>query len=265
MPTPSLGHQAVDTTLALLAPKGTVRILHALAHADGPLRVNAVTARTGLAQPTASRRLGELRDLGLLSRAAGHTGGYRLTPAGAGLIPVTTALASWSRAHSAPAPGAATSPTGEIAHAEQALRRLAPRHTTAVLRLLSDGPLRFTAIAGRCRLDNGLAAARLARLQDDGLVTRTSPHHGAAYALSPAARALGPVHAAVQAAAGRSTRPAGPAPAQALRAAPAARTAVALSRSPARPAAMPPVLFSHPAQPPTPTAPPPGRAAVRPR
>jgi DNA-binding HxlR family transcriptional regulator len=255
--------RAIDTTLALLAPKGTVRILHALAHADGPLRVNAVTARTGLAQPAVSRRLGELRDLGLLTRAAGHIGDYRLTPAGAGLIPVTTALAAWSRAH--PVPGAAFSPAGEIAHAEQALRRLAPRHTTAVLRLLSDGPLRFTAIAGRCRLDSSLAAARLARLQDDGLIIRTGPHHGSPYALTPAARALGPANAAVQAAAGRSTRPAGPAPAHTLRAAPAARTTVALSRSPARPAAMPPVLFSHPAQPPTPTAPPPGRAAVRPR
>ncbi|MEU9484531.1 winged helix-turn-helix transcriptional regulator [Streptomyces decoyicus] len=140
---------------------------------------------------------------------------------------------------------------------EDAVRRLHLRHSTAVVQLLdADGPTRFVHIAEEAGLDNGFTRYRLNRLQTDGLVTRTGPHHGAPYVLTDAGRALGPVYGAVShwsnpAVARRDSS--APVPVAAATRSHASvplgpdggRTAAALRRS----AAAPSDLFSHAPQP----------------
>jgi DNA-binding HxlR family transcriptional regulator len=197
-----------------------------------------------------SKRLVQMHADSLVTRADDRRGApYQLSRFGKSLSSVHRALSDWSQAHL---------PLGKVAGAERvedAVRRLHLRHSTAVIQILdAGGPMRFVRITEEAGLDNGFTRQRLIRLQLDGLVTRTGPHHGDPYVLTDAGRALGPVYAAVEHWSNpvATRQPAAPSVAAATRAhtgiplgSDAFRTAAALRRTTAAPSA----LFSHTPQP----------------
>lgn len=112
--------------------------------------------------------------------------------------------------------------------------------------------MRYVDLAERAGLGHGTTSHRLARLQTDGLVTRTGPRFGDPYALTEAGQALGAVYASVEHWSESLVAPQKPHAAGATRTHAAvplgaenARTTAALRRS----AAIPTALFSHAPQP----------------
>ena len=71
---------------------------------QGSVRFEDFRDALGVADSVLSRRLGGMVDAGLLARASYHDGtrtrhGYRITDAGADLLPVLHALAQWGERH----------------------------------------------------------------------------------------------------------------------------------------------------------------------
>lgn len=239
--------QAVEDGLSVIAPKWTSWVVLTLAQQDRPMRVRAVADRLPfVSEQLVGKRLATMHADGLVTRLDDGFGApYQLTEFGAAASPVHQALAEWSAGRLPPRTMAA----GE--RVEDAVRRLYLRHSTAAIRSLCDGPMRLVRICEAVELDTGAARQRLARLQADGLVTRTGPRHGDPYTLTHAGAALGPVYAAVEhwngpfATANRPSATASMAAARARNAtAPwpdAARTDAATRRSPAATTS----LFSH--------------------
>lgn len=243
--------QRVEDTLALIAPKWTAWIVQTLAQQDRPMRVRDVAARLPfINEQLVSRRLARMHADGLVTRSRDLPGApYQLTAFGTAVRPVHQALSNWSHDHHLPPNNIAAAE-----RVEDALRRLHLRHSTAVIRSLADGPMRFGRVTEAVGLDDSSARERLVRLQTDGLVTRTGPRHGDPYALTDAGAALGPVYAAVErwnnptVPTRTATNPVATATRTHLTAAPGPdgiRTEVALRRSPAAPTG----LFSHAADP----------------
>ncbi|MFF8577273.1 winged helix-turn-helix transcriptional regulator [Streptomyces albidoflavus] len=175
---------------------------------------------------------------------------YRLSERGESLAPVHHTMSAWHRTHL---------PVGRMAEAERiedTLDRLRRRHTTTVIQILDNaGPMRYVDIAERAGLGHGTTSHRLARLQTDGLVTRTGQRFGDPYVLTDAGQALGAVYATVERWSEPLEAPRKPsAPRAAMatrthhgvpRGADDARTTAALQRS----AVVPTALFSHAPQP----------------
>ncbi|MDI5969070.1 helix-turn-helix domain-containing protein [Streptomyces sp. SL13] len=93
----------------------------------GVTRFDAFRAGLGIADNILSNRLGRLVDGGLLTKVPYREGGrtrheYRLTPAGADLLPVLDALAVWGGRHTAP---------GRPAEAMRVLHAVCGRELTA--------------------------------------------------------------------------------------------------------------------------------------
>ncbi|GGV71458.1 hypothetical protein GCM10010294_30840 [Streptomyces griseoloalbus] len=248
--------QRVEDALARIGPKWTTWSAMTLAQENRPMRVRDVAAQFPfLSEQFVGKRLATMHADGLVTRDDDRRGApYQLSALGTSLAPVLRTVSDWSRAHL---------PQGRMAEAERvedALRRLRPRHSTAVIQVLDSGggPMRFVHIVEKAGLDNGLARQRLLRLQADGLVARTGPRHGDPYVLADAGQALGAVYASVEhwsepvalrraasvprpAATATRTRTSVPLGAGTD----SARTAAALRRS----AAAPNVMFSHAPQP----------------
>lgn len=112
----------------------------------GTARFDAFRAQLGIADNILSNRLTRLVDSGLLVRVPYRDGGrtrheYRLTGAGADMLPVLNALAVWGARHTPPdgeAPMRVLHSTcgNTLAHGEycEHCQRLAPRHEIAWLR-----------------------------------------------------------------------------------------------------------------------------------
>ncbi|WP_416484250.1 winged helix-turn-helix transcriptional regulator [Streptomyces sp. CL12] len=243
--------QRIEDALSLLAPRWTTWTAQTLAQQNTPMRVREVASRLPfVSEQLVGKRLAQMHADGLVVRDNDRFGApYQLSGRGAALAPVHRALTSWSQQYLS---------LGQVPGAERvedAVRRLSLRHSTAVVQLLDQqGPMRFVHISEATGLENSYTRQRLVRLQRDGLVTRTGPRHGDSYVLTDAGAGLAPVYAAVQ----RWSNPLAPKdrgreplPTAArthgsvnLRSE-SARTAAALRRTPAAPAA----LFSHAAQP----------------
>jgi DNA-binding HxlR family transcriptional regulator len=253
---PPFDAQRVETALSVVGRKWSTWVAQTLAAQDAPMRARDVAARIPFGgEPLVSRRLVQMHADGLVVRADDRRGAsYRLSTLGEGLAPVHRELDQWSRTHLP-----LDEPTARAARVEDALSRLQPRHTTAVIQALGDGPMRFVHLCEATGLDTPTAGHRLVRLQADGLVTRTGPRFGDPYTLTAAGAALGPVYAAVEHWHNPTTEPP-PSPAR-IRNTPQqvadkARATAALRRSPAAFSG----LFSHAPQPHTP-APVPARPA----
>ncbi|AXI89633.1 hypothetical protein SAM9427_30670 [Streptomyces sp. ETH9427] len=255
-PIAAIDAQRVEDALARIGPKWTTWSVMTLAQENRPMRVRDVAAQLPfVSEQFVGKRLATMHADGLVTRDEDRRGApYRLSALGASLAPVLRTVSDWSRAHL---------PQDRMAEAERvedALRRLRPRHSTAVIQVLDSGggPMRFVHIAEKAGLDNGLARQRLLRLQADGLVARTGSRHGDPYVLADAGQALGAVYASVEHWSEPVTlRRAASAPRPAATATrthagvplgagmDGARTAAALRRS----AAAPNVMFSHAPQP----------------
>jgi DNA-binding HxlR family transcriptional regulator len=249
----SIDAQRVEDALALMAPKWTAWSVMTLAQENRPMRVRDVAAQLPfISEQFVGKRLAQMHADGLVTRADDRRGApYRLSALGQSLVPVLRTVSDWSRAH------LSLGPMAEAERVEDALRRLHPRHSTAVIQVLdTGGPMRFVRIAEQAGRDNGNTRQRLLRLQSDGLVARTGTRHGDPYVLTHAGQALGAVYASVEHWSSpftdRRTSPV-PRPVEvATRTHPdvplsadGARTAAALRRSTAAPYA----LFSHAPQP----------------
>ncbi|OSP41616.1 hypothetical protein B7767_20120 [Streptomyces sp. 13-12-16] len=187
--------QRVEDALARIGPKWTTWAAMTLAQENRPMRVRDVAAQLPfLSEQFVGKRLATMHADGLVTRDDDRRGApYRLSALGTSLAPVLRTVSDWSRAH-------LPHRMAEAERVEDALRRLRPRHSTAVIQVLDSGggPMRFVHIAEKAGLDNGLARQRLLRLQADGLVARTGPRHGDPYVLADAGQALGAVYASVE-------------------------------------------------------------------
>ncbi|MFE3874871.1 winged helix-turn-helix transcriptional regulator [Kitasatospora sp. NPDC059146] len=235
--------QRTEAALRRLAPKWTTHIVHTVAKYGPEMRVSDVAQHfPTLSQSYVSKRLATMSTDSLVARDGefDRWAPYRLSSAARTLGPVYRALTQWSSDH------IDRTPQGRYDRVENALHRLQLTDTTETVRLLSErGSLRLTHLAELLDSPPPVAAARLTRMQADGLVARADNRHGAPYLLTDAGRALGPVYTALQQWEHRHS-------VTAARAVPAAertlaspaqsvRTAAALRRSPA-----PSALFSHP-------------------
>ncbi|CDR10489.1 winged helix-turn-helix transcriptional regulator [Streptomyces iranensis] len=185
--------QRVEHALRLLARQWTSWIIHTLPQQLTPLRgcdiARALPFITNVYKP-----LNEMHIAGLVTRTGDHTDiSYQLTARGHAVMPVHLALEEWSLAHFT------LDTTVAAARIEDAAQRLRLRQSTAaVCALDAMEPAGPRDIAGELHVGTAHVQRRLARLQSDGVVTRTGTHHGAGYMLTDAGRALGPVYAAVE-------------------------------------------------------------------
>ncbi|MFI1718899.1 winged helix-turn-helix transcriptional regulator [Streptomyces litmocidini] len=252
-PINSFDAQRIEDAFALMGPKWTTWSMMALAQEGRPMRIRDIAAKLPfVSEQVLGLRLAAMHADGLVTRTdKRHGAPYRLSALGESLTHVHRTLADWSRIYLAP------DATAEAERVEDAVRRLRPRHSTALIQVLADGgPMRFGHIAEGIGRADTFTRQRLLRLQADGLVTRTGPQHGAPYTLTDAGQELGPVYATVERwSAPLSTRWTPPplvpvATTQRTHSAiplgsDGARTAAALHRS----AAVPSALFSHGSQP----------------
>ncbi|MCV2458244.1 winged helix-turn-helix transcriptional regulator [Streptomyces sp. ICN988] len=188
--------QRVEGALARIGPKWTTWSAMTLAQENRPMRVRDVAARLPfVSRQFVGKRLATMHADGLVTQDDDRRGAsYRLSALGASLAPVFRTVSDWSRAY------LQQGQMAEAERAEDALRRLHLRHSTAVIQVLDSGggPMRFVHIAEKAGLDNGLARQRLLRLQADGLVARTGSRHGDPYVLTDAGQALGAVYTSVE-------------------------------------------------------------------
>jgi len=252
--------QRIEDALHQLSPYWTVWVLQTAAQHHGPVRMTDVsTALPFISEQHVGKRLGQLRDGGLLTQDRPRAP-YQVSARGQSLTPVFDALSDWSQQHLVLGPMAAAE------RVEDALQRLHLRHTTTVAQtLMQRGPQRLVALAQQTGVETTLLSQRLLRMQEDGLLTRTSTDRAAPYALTPAGQTLAPVYDALD----RWTAPfapacPAPAPAQAavrthtgvpLRQEADRRSAAAPRRSPAATSLrrnVPVAVFSHAPVPPVP-------------
>ncbi|QMU79034.1 hypothetical protein GXW83_28345 [Streptacidiphilus sp. PB12-B1b] len=250
--------QRIEDALHQLSPYWTVWVLQTAAQHHGPVRMTDVsTALPFISEQHVGKRLGQLRDGGLLTQDRPRAP-YQVSARGQSLTPVFDALSDWSQQHLVLGPVAAAE------RIEDAVQRLYLRNTTTVAQTLQErGPQRLVALAQQTGVETTLLSQRLLRMQEDGLLTRTSSDRPAPYALTPAGQALAPVYDALD----RWTAPFAPGrsgtPVQAavrthtgvpLRPG-ADRSAAALRRSPAATSLgrnVPAAVFSHAPVPPVP-------------
>ncbi|MFI8342782.1 winged helix-turn-helix transcriptional regulator [Streptomyces sp. NPDC085639] len=252
-PINSFDAQRAEDAFALMGPKWTTWSVMTLGQEGCPMRIRDIAAKLPfVSEQVLGLRLAAMQTGGLVTRIdTRHGAPYQLSALGASLRHVHRPLADWSRIYLTP--GA----TADAERVEDAVRRLRPRHSTALIQVLADGgPMRFGHIAEGIGRADAFTRQRLLRLQADGLVTRTGPQHGAPYVLTDPGQALGPVYAAVEHwSAPLAPQRVLPPPASVTtpqRTHPGvplgsdgARTAAALRRS----AAVPSALFSHALQP----------------
>ncbi|MCX4751244.1 winged helix-turn-helix transcriptional regulator [Kitasatospora sp. NBC_01287] len=247
--TTSADPQRVENALQQLAPKWTTAFVHTIAKYGPEMRIRDLSHYfPSISQQNIGKRLGTMTEAGLVVRDAefDRTAPYRLTSRALTLGPVYRAVAQWSSDH------VDRGTRGRADRIEDALQRLQPVNTTKVVQLLTEnGSMRFTHVAEAAGVYEQLMTQRLARLQADGLVTRTGNRHGDPYTLTDAGRALGPVYATVQRWEDRNApAPTTPAPTavrtlgSAVNGADGIRTAAALRRT-----TVPAALFSHSSQP----------------
>ncbi|MFD8916042.1 winged helix-turn-helix transcriptional regulator [Streptomyces sp. NPDC059575] len=190
----SVDAQRVEDLLSLIAPKWTAWT--AMTLTDGPMRVRDIATRLPFIHETfLSKRLATMHADGLITRTddSVRAAPYQLTELGESLSPVHHALSDWSQAH------LSLGAMAEAERVEDALRRLRPRHSTAMVQVLdANGAMRFMHIAEEVGLDHGFTRNRLVQLQADGLVTRTGPRHGDPYVLTNAGQTLGAVYASAE-------------------------------------------------------------------
>jgi DNA-binding HxlR family transcriptional regulator len=174
-PIESVDSQRVEDALSLIAPKWTTWAAQTLAQQGGPMRMRDVAAKLPfVSEQLVGKRLAQMHADGLVTRTdERHGAPYQLSAFGALLSSVHRALSNWSQTNLS---------LGAVAgaeRAEDAVRRLHLRHSTAVIQVLdAGGPMRFVHIAEEAGLDNDFIRMRLNRLQLDGLVARTGPRHG---------------------------------------------------------------------------------------
>lgn len=193
-PASTLNEARAEEALRAISPKWTTWVVQTLAQ-HGPMRVGEISASLPFINiAPLGKRLAEMESRGLLTRANAMRAPYQLSNTGRALAPIQRSLADWSQAH--------LPRLGQVAGAERvedALRRLAPRNTTAVIQALeAHGPLRLALAAEASGLDTPSTQFRLNRLQRDELVTRTGPRHGDPYTLTEAGLASLPVLEAVE-------------------------------------------------------------------
>ncbi|MER7702395.1 winged helix-turn-helix transcriptional regulator [Kitasatospora sp. NPDC097605] len=170
---PRTDAQQVEVALRRLAPKWTTHVIHTIAKYGPELRWRDISQHLPELIPTnLSKRLAGMTEAGLLSRDAefDRWAPFRLSSRARTLGPVYRELVQWSADH---LPGA---PTGRYDRIEDALQRLQLTGTTKLVGLLAEnGRMRFTHLADDAGLPGTALTARLHRLQEDGLVTRTGP------------------------------------------------------------------------------------------
>ncbi|MFE6719404.1 winged helix-turn-helix transcriptional regulator [Streptomyces albidoflavus] len=262
MPTPtehptaslaSINPQRVEDALARIGPKWTTWSTMLLAQENRSLRVRDFAALLPfVSEQLLGKRLIAMQADGLVIRDGNSRGAaYRLSALGESLAPVYRSLSTWSRSYL---------PTGRMAEAnrvEDAIRRLRPRYTTAVVQLLStNGPTGYKDMGQRVGLELAGSTYRFTRLQADGLITKMIPFPRSPYILTSAGQALGAVYASIEHWSEPLVAPQKPSPTPHTAAATRghasvplgtddARTTAALRRS----AAIPTALFSHAPQP----------------
>lgn len=194
-PINSFDAQRIEDAFALMGPKWTTWSVMALAQEGRPMRIRDIAAKLPfVSEQVLGLRLAATQTGGLVTRTdTRHGAPYRLSALGESLTHVHRTLADWSRIYLAP------DATAEAERVEDAVGRLRPRHSTALIQVLADGgPMRFGHIAEGIGRADAFTRQRLLRLQADGLVTRTGPQHGAPYTLTDAGQELGPVYATVE-------------------------------------------------------------------
>ncbi|MER7047569.1 winged helix-turn-helix transcriptional regulator [Streptomyces jumonjinensis] len=231
--------ESVDHALGVLSPRWTTWTLQTLRQHETMRTAEIAAAMPWNSNVYAVQLLGRLQAQGLVDRP-GH-GTYGLTTYGRATEPVHRALADWHRAHFA-------SVTADAERAEETFARLRPIGTTATLAALDrHGALTHSKVVEATGLPVGSSYARLSRLEQDGLVTRSGQGRGARYGLSPAAEDLGDAYAALASWTPDTAVPAA-APARPVLVRPQAASnewaAVAVQRAPSATAV--PGLFSHP-------------------
>lgn len=180
----------VSKAIDRLAPRWTTWTLQTIAQ-HGQIRFAKIAAALPwLSTQNTQQILRRMHTNGLLDRP--ECGVCKVSPSGLNAHSVHRTLASWHRTHA----GGSSSAVAEAERTEDALRRLRGEGAVDVLHALSEhGPLRN----GELRKASGLATGsfyyRVQQLQEDQLLTRTGPSFRAAYTLTPAAQALGPVYA----------------------------------------------------------------------
>ncbi|MFI2263737.1 winged helix-turn-helix transcriptional regulator [Streptomyces tubercidicus] len=181
----ALVSKAVDR----LAPRWTTWTLQTIAQHSQMRFAKIAAALPWISTQNTQQILRRMHTNGLLDRP--EYGVYEVSPSGRNAHSVHRTLASWHRTHS----GGSSSAVAEAERTEGALRRLRGEGAIDVLHALSEhGPLPN----GELRKASGLATGsfyyRLQQLQEDQLLTRTGSSSRAAYTLTPAAQALGPIY-----------------------------------------------------------------------
>ncbi|UYB40906.1 hypothetical protein SLV14_003584 [Streptomyces sp. Je 1-4] len=180
----------VSEAIDRLAPRWTTWTLQTIAQ-HGQMRFAKIAAALPwLSTQNTQQIMRRMHTNGLLDWP--EYGVYEVSALGRTAHNAHGALASWHRTHS----GGSSSAVAEAERTEDALRRLRGEGAIDVLHALSEhGPLPN----GELRKASGLATGsfyyRLQQLQEDQLLTRTGPSSRAAYTLTPAAQALGPIYA----------------------------------------------------------------------
>ncbi|MEU8782625.1 winged helix-turn-helix transcriptional regulator [Streptomyces sp. NPDC048637] len=179
----------VSKAVDRLAPRWTTWALQTIAQ-DGQMRFAEINAALPwLGTQNAQWVLRRMLTDGLLDRP--QLGLYEVSALGRTAHNAHGALASWHRAHFSDG----GPPLAEAERTEDTLRRLRGKGAIDVLHALSQrGPLPNGQLRKAAGLATGSFHYRLQQLQADQLLTRTGTSHRA-YALAPAAEALGPVYA----------------------------------------------------------------------
>ncbi|MFE7312870.1 winged helix-turn-helix transcriptional regulator [Streptomyces sp. NPDC057555] len=180
----------VSKAIDRLAPRWTTWTLQTVAQ-QGQMRFTKIAAALPwLSTQNTQQILRRMHANGLLDRP-GH-GVYEVSPWGRNAHSVHRTLASWHRTHA----GGSGPAVAEAERTEDALRQLRGEGAVEVLHALSEhGPLPYGELRKASGLATGTFHYRLQQLQEDQLLTRTCPSFRAAYGLTPAAQALGPVYA----------------------------------------------------------------------
>ena len=91
----------VDGVLGLITKSKSLHILMVIERAGRPLRFSEIKNRVSASSTTASRRINELENSGLLTRLLNpsslHTNLYTLSEEGRGLSPIMQSLFDWAK------------------------------------------------------------------------------------------------------------------------------------------------------------------------
>ncbi|MFG2862257.1 hypothetical protein [Streptomyces sioyaensis] len=173
-----------------LAPRWTTWALQTITQHGQMTPTKLTAALPWLTAANSNHILRRMHTNGLLDRP--DFGVYEVSCSGQHARSVHRTLASWHRTHSR-AGGLAVA---EAERTEDTLRRLRGDGAVDLLNTLSQhGPLQHGVLHKASGLASSSFYNRLHQLQQDQLLTRTGPSFRAAYTLTLAAQALGPVFA----------------------------------------------------------------------